>query len=261
VNTNRWLGFKADLSGHYGTPITLGPSATAFLNNLGVTPPTANSFSYLFGPVGTRRFNRYAVFGQVLFGANRAAVNVRVATNQLQIPAIAISNTALAMAFGGGVDAKIAHHLALRAEADYLYTGHDFTDVLPSIAAHQNNVRASVGIVYSFGGEERATSPRSSSTQTRRPISGGQIVISSLGITAAIGNNPGAEITDEVSNGAAALANMHLGDVIVSVDGKTIKSPSELAAELASRAPGNHLRIGFLIHGQWQSETVVILGQ
>jgi hypothetical protein len=266
VNANRWLGLKADLSSDYGTPITLGPDATAYLNSQGVAglPPAANSFSYLFGPVVTHRFSRYGVFGQALFGANRAAIDLHLATNQLEIPAIAVSNTALAMVFGGGVDTRIAQHLAFRAEADYLYTGHDFTSLLPAIAAHQNNLRASIGIVYRFGGEDRATaSPAASpSPHTPRPSSSGQghIVISSLGITAAIGDNQGAEIADEAPNGVAALANMHSGDVIVSVDGKSIKSPMELSAELANHAPGDHLRIGFLIHGQWQSETVVILG-
>lgn len=266
ANASRWLGFKADLSGHYGTPITLGADASAYLASIGVTglPPKANSFSYLFGPVVTGRWDRYRVFGQVLFGANRAAVNLHVGMNQVQIPAIAVSNTALAAAFGGGADARIAHHLAFRVEGDYLYTGHDFTNLLPTIAAHQNNVRASVGIVYSFGGEDRvAAIPRASSnSRARRSIPSGheQTVISSLGVTVGIGNNPGAEITDEVPNGAAALANIHSGDVIIRVDGKTIKSPTELSAEVASHAGGDHLRIGFLIRGQWQSESVVILG-
>ena len=45
VNADRWLGIKADLSGHYGTPITLSANAIAFLGNLGITglPPKANS--------------------------------------------------------------------------------------------------------------------------------------------------------------------------------------------------------------------------
>jgi hypothetical protein len=33
------------------------------------------------------------------------------------------------------------------------------------------------------------------------------------------------------------------------------------AAELSGRAAGDKVRIGFSLHGQWQSETVVLLGE
>jgi hypothetical protein len=259
VNASRWLGVKADLSGHYGTPITLSSAAIAYLNSLGVTglPPKANSFSYVFGPVVSQRFSRYTVFGHALFGANRAGVNVHVSVNQLQIPAFTVSNTALAMAFGGGVDAKIAQHFALRGQADYFYTRHDFTDLIPSIAAHQNNVRASVGIVYSFGGMDRVrTTPR----PTAPPVPGTGMPIPSLGITAIVGSNPGAEITDEAPNGVAALSSIHVGDVINAVDGKPVRTPMELAAELVNRPAGDKIKLGVLIRGLWQTETVLVLG-
>jgi S1-C subfamily serine protease len=185
-------------------------------------------------------------------------VNVHVKVNQLQIPAFTVSNTALAMAFGGGVDVKIARHFAVRGQADYLYTGHDFTDLIPNIAAHQNNVRASAGIVYSFGGAERVSTaaPRQSVPRA----SGAGTLIPSLGATVAIGSNPGAEITDEAPNGVAALAGLHPGDVINAVDGKPVKTPIELAAELANRPAGDKVKISFLIRGLWQKDTVLLLG-
>jgi S1-C subfamily serine protease len=69
----------------------------------------------------------------------------------------------------------------------------------------------------------------------------------------------GAEITDEAPNGLAALAGIHSGDVINAVDGKLIKSPAELAAALSGLASGTKVRIGYLIQGQWQSETTIVL--
>jgi len=261
VNASRWLGVKADLSGHYGTPITLSADAIAFLNNLGITglPPKANSFSYLFGPVVSHRFNRYTVFGEALFGANRAGVNIHVKVNQLQIPAFTISNTALAMAFGGGVDVKIASHFAFRGQADYFYTRHDFTDLLPDIANHQNNVRTSVGIVYSFGAKH-AQVASSGPREAASPIPTTGMKISALGVMVRLGRNQGAEIADEAPNGVAALAGLHTGDVINAVDGKPVNTPMELVAELANHAAGDKIKLGVLIHGQWQTETVLLLG-
>jgi PDZ domain-containing secreted protein len=49
--------------------------------------------------------------------------------------------------------------------------------------------------------------------------------------------------------------------VINAVDGKRVKTPMELAVELSNRAAGDKVRLGYLLHGQWQSETVVILGE
>jgi S1-C subfamily serine protease len=82
--------------------------------------------------------------------------------------------------------------------------------------------------------------------------------VSVLGITVKLGSNPGAEITDEAPNGVAALAGLHSGDVINAIDGKPIRTPMELAAELSSRTTGEKVRLGYLIHGAWQTETVVV---
>ena len=86
------------------------------------------------------------------------------------------------------------------------------------------------------------------------------MLIPSLGVTAVIGSNPGAEIADEAPNSIAALAGMHAGDVINTVDGKPVKTPLELAAELTNHAAGDKIKIGFLIRGQWQTEAVLLLG-
>ncbi len=114
VNASRSFGFEGDLSGQYGTPVTISSSAIAYLGSLAITglPPKANLFSYLFGPVVSRRFSRYTLFGHALFGENRAGVNIHVSANQLQLPSFTVSNTALGMATGGGVDLKISPHFA-----------------------------------------------------------------------------------------------------------------------------------------------------
>ena len=106
---------------------------------------------------------------------------------------------------------------------------------------HQNNVRASVGIVYSFG----AGNARAEPSQSPRATAVG-MKIPSLGITVTLGANSGAEITDEAPNGIAALAGVHVGDVINAVDGKRVSTPMELAAELTKRPDGDKVKICLL---------------
>jgi hypothetical protein len=73
ANLNRWVGVKADISGHYGTPLTLSSTAQSLVSSLGITgfPPRATSYSFLFGPVLYRNVGRYTPFAHALFGANR----------------------------------------------------------------------------------------------------------------------------------------------------------------------------------------------
>ena len=78
--------------------------------------------------------------------------------------------------------------------------------------------------------------------------------------TVTVGANPGAEITDEAPNSVAALAGIHVGDVINAVDGKPVRTPMELAAALVNRSAGDKVTIGFLIRGQWQTDKVLLLG-
>ena len=84
--------------------------------------------------------------------------------------------------------------------------------------------------------------------------------IDSLGVMVKLGQINGAEITDEAPNGVAAMAGLHSGDVINLVDGKPVKTPMELAAELANRPGGDKVRLGYMLHGAWQTEVVVLLG-
>ncbi len=72
-----------------------------------------------------------------------------------------------------------------------------------------------------------------------------------LGVVVTLGRNQGAEITSEAPNG--------VGDVIDSVDGKPVKTPIELAAELSGKPAGTKIRLGFLIRGEWETETVISL--
>jgi opacity protein-like surface antigen len=258
VNASRWWSIKADLSGHYGTPVTISSAGVAFLSSQGITglPPKANSFSYLLGPAMSQRFSRFTLFGHALFGANREAINLHLGAGPVQIPAFAVSHTALGMAFGGGIDYKVAPHFAVRGQADYLYTRHDVTSIVPGFVTHQNNLRTSVGLLYGFGGAKPVSTP---SSHTLPHLSGTVMQIPTLEITTAAGDTPGAVITDEAPQGVAALAGLHLGDVINSVDGKPINTPMELAVELSKRGAGDKVRVSYLVRGSWQTESIILL--
>jgi S1-C subfamily serine protease len=75
-----------------------------------------------------------------------------------------------------------------------------------------------------------------------------------------LGRSTGAEITSVAPNGVASMGGLHPGDVINAVDGKPVKTPMELAAELANRPAGDKVRLGYLLQGTWQAEMVVLLG-
>ena len=118
-NVNRTIGLKADVSGHYDTPYG-----------------ALNSYSFLFGPVFSTRIEGFTPFLHALAGANRLSTS---------IDGLNVADTAFAMAFGGGVDIKVAHRFSVRpVQVDYLFTKH-------GTATHQNNVRVSAGVVFELG--------------------------------------------------------------------------------------------------------------
>ncbi len=163
-NATRFLGIKADFSGHYNTPVTISSQIANSLAQLGITglSPKASSYSYLFGPVIFQSKGRYKPFAHALFGQNRIGTNLsNVKVGGIAIPGLTTSDTGFAMAFGGGVDIEITGRFAVRTgQVDYLYTKHDFSGGTPGIATHENNLRASVGIVFQFGAAHPAPQPR-----------------------------------------------------------------------------------------------------
>lgn len=260
ANLARFWGIKADLSGHYGTPVTTSPQIEALLTQSGITglPPKARSHSYLFGPVIFQKMGRYRPFAHALFGANTVSTNLSGASASLGIPGLTLSDTAFAMAFGGGIDVKLTEHASLRVgQLDYLFTKHDFSGGVQGIATHQSNLRASVGIVFQFGGRP---SPSRSQEAPRLAVSPKAISVPVLGLYAADGpNSSGAFITEVSPYGAAASAGLHPGDIINSVNAGQIKTSVELAAAVSGLAVGAKVRLGLMIQGQWQSETTVVV--
>lgn len=123
ANLNHYLGVKADFSGAYRTS-EVGIGGEVRLRQ----------YTYLFGPVLSARAEKATLFAHALFGGARATADTTV---------VDTSDSAFAMALGGGLDYNVSPRFALRvAQFDYLPTffGDD----------KQHNVRYSAGVVFRF---------------------------------------------------------------------------------------------------------------
>jgi len=224
-NFNTWFAAEADVSGYYKNYDVLGVNVAV------------RDYSYVAGP----RINLKPIFVHALIGGDHLSGGAL---------GVSASQDGLAGAFGGGVQWKYSRHLSVRASADYVLSRHN---ILGGSSVTQNNVRASVGIVYSFG-------VRGERTQQAAPIRESGMPLPLLGIRATTAaDSRGAKVLEVVPNGIAELAGLKVEDVINSLDGKPIRTVMELAAELADRNPGTQVKLGYMIHGTWQTETAIIL--
>jgi serine protease Do len=96
---------------------------------------------------------------------------------------------------------------------------------------------------------------------TRQLISGGKIQRGYIGATIqnfttemaeaqGMGEQKGAIVSDLVPNGPSARAGLVPGDVVVSINGQTIKSSSELTRQVAKAKPGDVLKLDVVRDGK-----------
>jgi len=134
-NLNKLLGVTADISGHYGR---LQPNI-----------PNSHSYTFVFGPTFSYRAEHSTIFAHTLFGGNDTKVVMASG------PGNSASDTAFAMALGGGIDIKINQRFAIRlGQLDWLYTHHDLSKVRVDglvLRDHQSNIRYAGGVVINFG--------------------------------------------------------------------------------------------------------------
>ena len=70
----------------------------------------------------------------------------------------------------------------------------------------------------------------------------------SLGATLTNSKEGGVEITGFLPNSPIQAASLHAGDVIISVDGKRVRSVPELEAALSNRPSGSIVHLGYMFH-------------
>ncbi len=72
--------------------------------------------------------------------------------------------------------------------------------------------------------------------------------------------NEGVLVLEIKSDSPAAKASLKLNDVIVDVDGKAVRSPSEMAKQLGDHKSGDTVAVGFLREGTRRKVTVTLNG-
>ncbi len=70
--------------------------------------------------------------------------------------------------------------------------------------------------------------------------------------------NGGVTISNVVAGSPAEQGGLRVGDTIVSIDGRSIKTGDDLVADIASRKPGSKVDIGLIRNGKKQDATVTI---
>jgi outer membrane protein OmpA-like peptidoglycan-associated protein len=133
-NASKWLGLTGEV-GAYDFKRSLFP-ITGNNNEI-----NGSFLTYLFGPrLNWRKFDHFVPFGEFLVGGAKGGIEL-VGVN---------SQSAFAMAAGGGVDMVIHKNFAWRvAQLDYLLTSFSGTNV--GASGRQNSFRAATGVVLRFG--------------------------------------------------------------------------------------------------------------
>ena len=221
-NLNPWFAAEADVNGYYKNQI-LGFAISV------------RDYSFAAGP----RFNFRPFFVHALIGADRLSGSAS---------GISAAQESFTGVLGGGIQWKVHGPLSVRASADYAFTNHN---IFGGPAYAQNNVRASAGLVYSFGlGRETQQSPSAKESG---------MLIPALGLRAVTAESGGAKIVALDPNGTAALAGLGVGDIIDGIDGRPIRTAMEMAIELSNRPSGAMIEVGFMIQGEWHSKARILV--
>lgn len=228
-NLNKWFAVEFDGSGYYKHyPVDLS------IFGLGSTSVKVTDYSYLAGP----RINFGPLFVHGLLGGDHLTGSFEGNSE---------SQDGFAGAFGGGIEWKFARNLYFRTSADYVFSRHN---IFGGPAATQNNFRASAGIVFAFGGEHHARSPRninSSPAETPNSSQSGLLGVSGYP------SQQGFRIASVREGSPAAQAGFQAGDVIVSIDGQTANTSQEIEQAVAASKNGT-VKVNYLVQGNWLAE-------
>ena len=159
-NFNKWLGFAADLGAVHN-------------NNISGVNLDNTMMSFLFGPRVSMHFSRLRPYFETLFGGAYYTASTQVlaelpptAAPPIHLPGqpdipnsggavsarLVGSQTAFAMAIGGGLDIKMSKHLSFRPiGVDYFMTR--LQNLRTMGDNNQNNIRYTAGVNFTFGAQ------------------------------------------------------------------------------------------------------------
>ncbi|HKM66867.1 MAG TPA: hypothetical protein VJX70_06860 [Candidatus Acidoferrum sp.] len=151
-NATKTIGLVADFGGYDVTGLPNGTGASATL------------FTYLFGPRFTYRpSEKLSVFGEGLVGGSHISASgngcaitpdAAISTQAATLPCyLSTSGNSFALGLGGGLDVKVATHVAIRLfEGEWFMTR--FNSTINSsgrpAAGTQNNFRLAAGLQFRF---------------------------------------------------------------------------------------------------------------
>ena len=212
------------MSGYYKS---YGVDLNNVLPGAGTLTVKVTDFSYLAGP----RLNFRPLFVHALLGGDRLTGSAL---------GFSASQNSFAGAFGGGAVIPVGHGLAFRASADYVFSRHNIFGGSPLT---QNNFRASVGIVFTFGGkrETRGPTPGTQTAPAVQPAVSAQPAVrsesTSLGVVG-YATDEGFKVTSVREGSPAAQVFLIRGDVIWEIDGKRVRSGQDVDSALAANNGG-----------------------
>ena len=146
-NFGNYFGIKADFMGYtQGSGLKVSQNGQ-FLGNV-----NGNVFTYMFGPQIKKHTGVFQPFGEALFGAAHTNLYGNICKLEEGCRSGSGDNNGFAMAFGGGIDLKVAKHFAIRpVEVDYLFTRFSANHIA-NYTSNQNNFRYFGGLEFMFGG-------------------------------------------------------------------------------------------------------------
>ncbi len=154
VNINRHFGLAEDFAGFHAD--RFGPFSPP---TGGVGGASGNVFTFLVGPRLSFRHEWATPFLQALFGGVHAT-DVKLDNCAGVGCTVLPAETAFAITLGGGLDITVHRHVAVRLiQAEYLMTRFKDQTSLQGNTERQNDVRLSAGLVFRFGGDDRAAEP------------------------------------------------------------------------------------------------------
>jgi membrane-associated protease RseP (regulator of RpoE activity) len=243
----------------------------------GTTGLTCNDFSYMFGP----RYNfgdrskKITAFVHGLVGDDRAKLG-----NTSDTATNSTTDSSVALAAGGGIDYWFGRRFGVQVgPADFFYTHHLNNEDVNG----QDSYRVAAGIVFRFGGELPEPTPKGAplpppsvptEQRSRRGrgesqptaiagapagvvnVPGKGMSIIALGAVVAPQEFDGAKVVEVAPGGVAEMSSLKAGDLIKSVDGKAVRTPMELAAELSDKSGKVHIGIQ---RGDFATDMVILL--